>query len=166
MLRVFNDTARYVDQGGGKRKGAFAIYLEPWHGDIFDWLELRKNHGSEESRARDLFYGLWCNDLFMERVENNREWTLFCPSNAPGLADVWGDDFKELYERCASPEADVHCSRVCYMHCRLSSEQRLAMDARVCCACMLVLDPAAAATVQHTVAALRPCVSSGLLKAG
>lgn len=99
MLRVFNDTARYVDQGGGKRKGAFAIYLEPWHADIFDWLDLRKNHGKEESRARDLFYGLWCNDLFMQRVEENAQWSLFCPSEAPGLADVWGDAFNTLYER-------------------------------------------------------------------
>lgn len=97
MLRVFNDTARYVDQGGGKRKGAFAIYLEPWHADIMDFLELRKNHGKEESRARDLFYGLWVNDLFMERVEANSEWSLFCPSEAPGLADVWGDEFAALY---------------------------------------------------------------------
>ena len=105
MLRVFNDTARYVDQGGGKRKGAFAIYLEPWHADIFDWLDMRKNHGSEEARARDLFYGLWCNDLFMERVERNEDWTLFCPSNAPGLADVWGSDFVDLYTKCASADA-------------------------------------------------------------
>lgn len=97
MLRVFNDTARYVDQGGGKRKGAFAIYLEPWHADIFDWLDLRKNHGKEESRARDLFYGLWVNDVFMLRVENNENWTLFCPNSAPGLADVWGKEFEELY---------------------------------------------------------------------
>lgn len=99
MLRVFNDTARYVDQGGGKRKGAFAIYLEPWHADIFEWLDLRKNHGKEESRARDLFYGLWVNDLFMDRVEANGEWSLFCPNEAPGLADVWGDEFNELYFR-------------------------------------------------------------------
>lgn len=99
MLRVFNDTARYVDQGGGKRKGAFAIYLEPWHADIFDWLDLRKNHGKEESRARDLFYGLWVNDLFMWRVERNEDWTLFCPNSAPGLADVWGKDFEKLYTK-------------------------------------------------------------------
>lgn len=79
MLRVFNDTARYVDQGGGKRKGAFAVYLEPWHADVFDWLELRKNHGKEESRARDLFYGLWIPDLFMKRVQENGTWSLFCP---------------------------------------------------------------------------------------
>ncbi len=98
MLRVFNDTARYVDQGGGKRKGAFAIYLEPWHADIFDWLDLRKNHGKEEARARDLFYGLWTNDLFMKRVEENGEWTLFCPNEAPGLADSWGEEFETLYE--------------------------------------------------------------------
>lgn len=99
MLRVFNDTARYVDQGGGKRKGAFALYLEPWHADIFDWLELRKNHGKEEARARDLFYGLWIPDLFMQRVEAGGEWSLFCPNEAPGLADVWGDAFEELYTR-------------------------------------------------------------------
>ena len=98
MLRVFNDTARYVDQGGGKRKGAFAIYLEPWHADIFDWLDLRKNHGKEEARARDLSYGLWTNDLFMKRVEENGEWTLFCPNEAPGLADSWGEEFETLYE--------------------------------------------------------------------
>jgi ribonucleoside-diphosphate reductase subunit M1 len=97
MLRVFNDTARYVDQGGGKRKGAFAMYLEPWHADIFDWLELRKNHGKEESRARDLFYGLWIPDLFMQRVEAGGEWTLFCPNEAPGLADCWGEEFEQLY---------------------------------------------------------------------
>lgn len=102
MLRVFNDTARYVDQGGGKRKGAFAIYLEPWHADIFDWLELRKNHGKEEARARDLFYGLWIPDLFMKRVEAGGEWSLFCPNEAPGLADCWGTEFEELYERYES----------------------------------------------------------------
>merc|ERR1719482_2540529 len=99
MLRVFNDTARYVDQGGGKRKGAFAVYLEPWHGDIFEWLELRKNHGKEEARARDLFYGLWVPDLFMKRVEANAEWSLFCPNEAEGLADCWGEGFEALYER-------------------------------------------------------------------
>lgn len=99
MLRVFNDTARYVDQGGGKRKGAFAMYMEPWHADIFDWLELRKNHGKEEHRARDLFYGLWINDLFMRRVERNEEWTLMCPNECPGLQHVWGSEFEELYTR-------------------------------------------------------------------
>jgi ribonucleoside-diphosphate reductase alpha chain len=99
MLRNFDMTARYVDQGGGKRKGSFAIYLEPWHADIFDFLELKKNHGKEEMRARDLFYALWIPDLFMKRVENNEMWSLFCPNEAPGLADVWGDDFERLYEK-------------------------------------------------------------------
>ncbi|RFM26613.1 ribonucleoside-diphosphate reductase subunit alpha [Deminuibacter soli] len=97
MLRVFNDTARYVDQGGGKRKGAFAVYLEPWHADIFEFLDLRKNHGKEEMRARDLFYALWICDLFMQRVEANEDWSLFCPHEAPGLADCWGERFEELY---------------------------------------------------------------------
>ena len=99
MLRVFNDTARYVDQGGGKRKGAFAMYLEPWHADVFSFLDLRKNHGKEEQRARDLFYALWIPDLFMERVKSNGDWSLFCPSEAPGLADVWGEEFNELYHK-------------------------------------------------------------------
>ncbi|WP_153800999.1 ribonucleoside-diphosphate reductase subunit alpha [Foetidibacter luteolus] len=99
MLRVFNDTARYVDQGGGKRKGAFAIYLEPWHADIFEFLELKKNHGKEELRARDLFYALWISDLFMQRVEANEDWSLFCPHEAPGLADSWGQAFEELYAK-------------------------------------------------------------------
>ena len=99
MLRVFIDTARYVDQGGGKRKGAFAIYIEPWHADIFDWLDLRKNHGKEEARARDLFYGLWTNDLFMKRVEANGEWTLMCPNECPGLSECWGEEFETLYEK-------------------------------------------------------------------
>ncbi|MCU0416323.1 MAG: ribonucleoside-diphosphate reductase subunit alpha [Cytophagaceae bacterium] len=99
MLRVFNDTARYVDQGGGKRKGAFAIYLEPWHADIFEFLDLRKNHGKEEMRARDLFYSLWIPDLFMKRVEENGDWPLFCPNEAPGLADTWGKDFENLFEK-------------------------------------------------------------------
>ena len=97
MLRVFNNTARYVDQGGGKRNGSFAIYIEPWHKDIYDWLLLRKNHGNEEDRARDLFYAIWMPDLFMERVKENGKWTLFCPSEAPGLADCYGDEFKKLY---------------------------------------------------------------------
>jgi ribonucleoside-diphosphate reductase alpha chain len=99
MLRVFNDTARYVDQGGGKRKGSFAIYLEPWHADVFDFLDLRKNHGKEEMRARDLFYAMWTPDLFMERVEANGDWTLMCPNECPGLADVYGAKFKTLYEK-------------------------------------------------------------------
>jgi ribonucleoside-diphosphate reductase subunit M1 len=98
MLRVFNNTARYVDQGGGKRKGSIAIYLEPWHADILDFLELKKNHGNESDRARDLFYGLWIPDLFMKRVEQNGMWSLFCPNEAPGLYDSWGADFEALYE--------------------------------------------------------------------
>src|SRR5687768_14622807 len=97
MLRNFDMTARYVDQGGGKRKGSFAIYLEPWHADVFDFLDLKKNHGKDEMRARDLFYALWIPDLFMQRVENNEMWSLFCPNEAPGLAEVWGEDFERLY---------------------------------------------------------------------
>ncbi|CAN6711589.1 unnamed protein product [Malus baccata var. baccata] len=99
MLRVFNDTARYVDQGGGKRKGAFAVYLEPWHADIFEFLDLRKNHGKEEHRARDLFYALWVPDLFMERVQKDGNWSLFCPNESPGLSDCWGENFEQLYTR-------------------------------------------------------------------
>ena len=97
MLRVFNNTARYVDQGGNKRNGSFAIYLEPWHADIEDFLELKKNHGDEELKARDLFYALWVSDLFMERVKENGKWSLMCPHECPGLSDVYGDKFKELY---------------------------------------------------------------------
>ena len=97
MLRVFNDTARYVDQGGGKRKGSIAIYLEPWHPDLIEFLDLRKNHGKEEMRARDLFYALWTPDLFMERVEANGEWSFFCPNECPGLQDVYGEEFNALY---------------------------------------------------------------------
>ena len=99
MLRVFNNTARYVDQGGNKRPGAFAIYLEPWHADVFEFLNLRKNHGKEEVRARDLFYAMWTPDLFMKRVEKNQDWTLMCPSECPGLHEVYGDEFEALYER-------------------------------------------------------------------
>ncbi|KAJ3988084.1 ribonucleotide reductase [Lentinula detonsa] len=99
MLRAYNATARYVDQGGNKRPGAFAIYLEPWHADIFAMIDLRKNHGKEEVRARDLFYALWIPDLFMKRVEAGGNWSLFCPSEAPGLHEVYGDDFQALYER-------------------------------------------------------------------
>jgi ribonucleoside-diphosphate reductase alpha chain len=99
MLRVFNDTARYVDQGGGKRKGSFAIYLEPWHADIYEFLDLRKNHGKEEARARDLFTAMWTPDLFMKRVEENSTWSLFCPNEAPGLADCWGEEFEKLYTK-------------------------------------------------------------------
>jgi ribonucleoside-diphosphate reductase alpha chain len=97
MLRVFNDTARYVDQGGGKRKGAFAVYLEPWHPDVFEFLDLRKNHGKEELRARDLFLALWIPDLFMKRVEEDGKWSLICPSVAPGLYDSYGEEFEKLY---------------------------------------------------------------------
>ena len=99
MLKVFNDTARYVDQGGGKRKGAFAIYLEPWHADVFEFLDLRKNHGKEEMRARDLFYALWIPDLFMKRVEADGDWSLFCPNEAPGLHETWGENFEILYQQ-------------------------------------------------------------------
>ena len=99
MLRVFNDTARYVDQGGGKRKGSFAIYMEPWHADIFDFLDLKKNHGKEEQRARDLFYALWIPDLFMKRVKENGDWTLMCPHECPGLSDTHSAEFEELYTR-------------------------------------------------------------------
>lgn len=99
MLRNFDMTARYVDQGGGKRKGSLAIYLEPWHADVFDFLDLKKNHGKEEMRARDLFYAMWIPDLFMQRVENNEMWSLFCPNEAPGLAEVWGEEFERLYDK-------------------------------------------------------------------
>jgi ribonucleoside-diphosphate reductase alpha subunit len=99
MLRNFDMTARYVDQGGGKRKGSFAIYLEPWHADIFEFLELKKNHGKEEMRARDLFYAMWIPDLFMKRIETNESWSLFCPNEAPGLADCYGEEFERLYEK-------------------------------------------------------------------
>merc|ERR1719336_972638 len=108
LLRTFNETARYVDQGGGKRKGSFAIYLEPWHADVFDFLELKKNHGKEEQRARDLFYALWIPDLFMRRVKEDKEWTLFCPNEAfdqnsgKGLIDVWGEEFETMYTRLES----------------------------------------------------------------
>ncbi|NER13092.1 ribonucleoside-diphosphate reductase subunit alpha [Leptobacterium flavescens] len=98
MLRVFNDTARYVDQGGGKRKGSFAIYVEPWHADIFDFLDLKKNHGKEEMRARDLFYAMWMPDLFMKRVQEDGTWTLMCPNECPGLFDSYGDEFEKMYE--------------------------------------------------------------------
>jgi ribonucleotide reductase alpha subunit len=99
MLRVFNNTARYIDQGGGKRNGSFAIYLEPWHPDVEDFLEMKKNHGDEESKARDLFYALWISDLFMERVKENGKWCLFCPNECPGLSDVYGDKFVDLYTK-------------------------------------------------------------------
>lgn len=99
MLRVYDVTSRYVDQGGGKRPGAFAVYIEPWHSDIFDVLNLKKNHGKEEQRARDLFYGLWIPDLFMKRVESNQMWSLMCPHQCPGLSECHGKEFEELYEK-------------------------------------------------------------------
>ena len=99
MLRVFNTTARYIDQGGGKRSGSFAIYMEPWHADVEDFLDMKKNHGDEEMRARDLFYGLWIPDLFMEKVKKDEDWSLFCPHKCPGLADCYGDEFNALYAR-------------------------------------------------------------------
>lgn len=102
MLRVYNDTARYVDQGGGKRKGSFAIYIEPWHADVFDFLDLKKNFGKEEQRARDLFYALWIPDLFMQRVEDNGDWTLMCPHECPGLSDTYGAEFEALYTQYES----------------------------------------------------------------
>ena len=102
MLRVFNSTARYIDQGGGKRNGSFAIYLEPWHPDIEEFLELKQNHGDEELKARDLFYALWISDLFMERVKSSSKWSLFCPHECPGLSDVYGDKFVSLYEKYES----------------------------------------------------------------
>ncbi len=102
MLRVFNDTARYVDQGGGKRKGSFAIYVEPWHADIFDFLDLKKNHGKEEMRARDLFYAMWIPDLFMERVQADAEWTLMCPNECPGLFECHSEEFEALYHKYES----------------------------------------------------------------
>ena len=99
MLKVYNDTARYVDQGGGKRKGAFAIYLEPWHADVYEFLQLRKNNGTEENRARDLFFALWIPDLFMKRVENDEDWTLMCPNECPDLFNCWGEEFEKLYTK-------------------------------------------------------------------
>jgi ribonucleoside-diphosphate reductase alpha chain len=102
MLRVYNDTARYVDQGGGKRKGSFAMYIEPWHADVFDFLDLKKNHGKEEQRARDLFYALWIPDLFMKRVRENGDWTLMCPHECPGLSDTHSEEFEALYTKYES----------------------------------------------------------------
>ena len=102
MLRVYDSTSHYVDQGGGKRPGAFAIYIEPWHADIFDVLNLRKNHGKEEQRARNLFYGLWVPDLFMKRVEEDGMWSLMCPHQCPGLAESHGEEFNRLYEKYES----------------------------------------------------------------
>lgn len=111
MLRVFDVTSRYVDQGGGKRPGAFAVYVEPWHADIFDVLNLKKNHGKEEQRARDLFYGLWIPDLFMKRVEEDGQWTLMCPHQCPGLAKCHGEEFEELYQKYESEGRGVRTIR-------------------------------------------------------
>ena len=97
MLKNFNETARYVDQGGGRRRGSFAIYIEPWHADIFDFLMLKRNTGAESERARDLFYALWIPDLFMKRVQENGKWTLMCPHKCPGLFNTYGDKFEKLY---------------------------------------------------------------------
>ena len=105
MLRVFNNTARYVDQGGNKRPGAFAMYLEPWHADVFEFLDLKKNTGKEENRARDLFYALWIPDLFMKRVEENGDWSLFCPNEAPGLSDTYGKEFEVCFRNVSSPSS-------------------------------------------------------------
>lgn len=102
MLKVYNETARYVDQGGGKRKGSIAVYLEPWHADIFDFLDIRKNHGKEEMRARDLFTALWIPDLFMKRVEAEGDWSLMCPNECPGLSDCHSEAFETLYTKYES----------------------------------------------------------------
>lgn len=99
MIKVYNDCAKYVDQGGGKRRGAFALYLEPWHADIYDFLDMKKNTGKEENRARELFYALWVPDLFMKRVQEEGDWTLFCPNECPGLFETWGEEFEALYTK-------------------------------------------------------------------
>jgi len=109
MLRVYNNASRYVDQGGNKRPGAFAVYLEPWHGDIFDFLNAKKNTGKEEMRARELFFALWIPDLFMKRVEADENWTLMCPNECPGLADVWGEEFEALYEKYEKEGKGMEC---------------------------------------------------------
>jgi ribonucleoside-diphosphate reductase subunit M1 len=117
MLRVFNNTARYVDQGGNKRPGAFAIYLEPWHADVFEFLDLKKNHGKEESRARDLFFALWIPDLFMKRVEENGSWSLMCPNECPGLDDCWGEEFEKLfvsYEKAGKARKTIKAQQLWY----------------------------------------------------
>ena len=106
MLRVYNSTARYVNQSG-KRLGSIAIYLEPWHADIMEWLDLRKNHGAEEERARDLFYALWISDLFMKRVKENGKWSLMCPDKCKGLTTSYGKDFEELYLKYEEEERYV-----------------------------------------------------------
>merc|ERR1712178_160467 len=110
MLKVFNGTARYIDQGGGRRNGSFAIYIEPHHADIEEFLDLKKNHGDEELRARDLFYALWISDLFMERVKNNGLWSLFCPDSAKGLSDCYGNEYKKLYEKYENDKETAVCN--------------------------------------------------------
>ncbi len=128
MIRVFNDTARYVDQGGGKRKGAFAIYLEPWHADIYEFLTLKKNTGKEEQRARDMFFALWVCDLFMKRVETNSDWTLMCPNECPGLADCWGEEFEKKYmeyEKSGKGRKAVKAQHLWYFLCLLLGKQLL-----------------------------------------
>lgn len=128
MLRVFNDTARYVDQGGGKRKGAFAVYLEPWHADIEDFLELKLNHGKEEMRARDLFYALWIPDLFMKRVKEDGEWPLFCPHECPGLSDCWGEEFEKLftkYEKAGKAKKTIKAQDIWFKVCKSQIETGL-----------------------------------------
>ena len=112
MLKVFNDTARYVDQGGGKRKGSFAIYMEPWHADIYDFLDLKKNHGKEEMRARDLFYAMWVSDLFMKRVEANDDWTLMCPNECPGLFTNHSEEFENCLLYTSPSPRDLSTSRM------------------------------------------------------
>jgi ribonucleoside-diphosphate reductase alpha chain len=131
MLKVFNDTARYVDQGGGKRKGAFAVYLEPWHADIFEFLELKKNHGKEEMRARDLFYAMWTPDLFMKRVEANGDWTLMCPHECPGLDTSWGEEFEKLYTQYEKKAAAAKPSK--RRSCGLPSSKARPRRARPTC---------------------------------
>lgn len=125
MLRVFNNAARYVDQGGGKRKGSFCIYIEPWHADIQAILQLKKNHGSEEHRARDLYYAIWMPDLFMRRVEKDENWSLFCPKEAPGLVDVWGKEFETLYQKY---EAEIPRKARVVMKARTLYEEIIAIQ--------------------------------------
>ncbi|KAG8256135.1 Ribonucleoside-diphosphate reductase large subunit, variant 2 [Homalodisca vitripennis] len=127
MLRVFNNTARYVDQGGNKRPGAFAIYLEPWHSDVFEFIALRKNTGAEEVRARDMFFALWIPDLFMKRVEADDVWSLMCPHKCPGLADCWGEEFEKLYTKSEEQEGGHRQRtppRLCMVNTSLSTDKQ------------------------------------------
>ena len=186
MLRVFNDTARYVDQGGGKRKGSFAVFLEPHHPDILDFLELKKNHGVDSEKARDLFYGLWISDLFMERVKANAPWSVICPTQCPGLQDAVGDAYKQLYEQC---EASGHVTKTFasarevwfaildaqietgtpYMmykdHCnRKSNQQNLGTirGSNLCCEIVEYTSPDEAAVCTLASVALPNCVHDGV----